>query len=133
MKYLSKEELVAINQLVLKRANSQLIGVQYPQGLDLVIEQPQQVIFGRELYPNLWIKAAFVIQKITKKHIFTDGNKRTAILAGLIFLEMNGYKLEFSADAGEEIMLGVTNSADTEETMLSLAEWLKSHAKNVEK
>lgn len=133
MKYLSKEELVAINQLVLKRANSQLIGVQYPQGLDLVIEQPQQVIFGRELYPNLWIKAAFVIQKITKKHIFTDGNKRTAILAGLIFLEMNGYKLEFSADAGEEIMLGVTNSADTEETMLSLAEWLKSHAKNVKK
>ncbi|TLQ03303.1 type II toxin-antitoxin system death-on-curing family toxin [Pediococcus stilesii] len=133
MKYLSKEELVAINQLVLKRANNQLIGVQYPQGLDLVIEQPQQVIFGRELYPNLWIKAAFVIQKITKKHIFTDGNKRTAILAGLIFLEMNGYKLEFSADAGEEIMLGVTNSADTEETMLSLAEWLKSHAKNVEK
>lgn len=133
MKYLSKEELVAINQLVLKRANNQLIGVQYPQGLDLVIEQPQQVIFGRELYPNLWIKAAFVIQKITKKHIFTDGNKRTAILAGLIFLEMNGYKLEFSADAGEEIVLGVTNSADTEETMLSLAEWLKSHAKNVEK
>lgn len=40
MKYLSKEELAAVNQLVLKRANSQLIGVQYPQGLDLVIEQP---------------------------------------------------------------------------------------------
>lgn len=80
------------------------------------------MIFGRELYPNLWIKAAFVIQKITKKHIFTDGNKRTAILASLIFLEMNGYELEFSADAGEEIMLGVTNSTDTEETMLSLAE-----------
>lgn len=55
-----------------------------------------------------------------KKLIFTDGNKRPVILAGLIFLEMNGYELEFSADAGEEIMLGVTNSADTEATMLSL-------------
>jgi death-on-curing protein len=128
MIFLKKEELIALNQRTLTCSNSDLIGVQYPQGLDLVIEQPQQVVFGRELYPNIWIKAAFIIQKNIKLHIFMDGNKRTAILAGLIFLEINGYELEFTADEGEQIILGVTNSADSEETMVSLAEWLKRKA-----
>ncbi|APX72150.1 type II toxin-antitoxin system death-on-curing family toxin [Companilactobacillus allii] len=128
MIFLKKEELIAINKRALTRSHSNLIGVQYPQGLDIVIEQPQQGVFGRELYPNIWIKAAFIIQKITKKHPFMDGNKRTAILAGLIFLDINGYELEFTADEGEKIILGVTNSADSEETMVSLAEWLKIKA-----
>lgn len=82
---------------------------------------------GRELYPNIWIKTAYIIQRIAKKHIFLDGNKRTAIIAGLTFLELNGYELDFTADEGEKIMLGVTNSPDTEEVMVSLAEWLKKH------
>lgn len=128
MIYLKKKELIAINEKILTRSSSDLIGVQYSQGLDLVIERPQQIVFGRELYPNIWIKAAFIIQKITKKHIFIDENKRTAILSGLIFLEINGYELEFTADEGEKIILGVTNSDDSEETMLSLAEWLKGKA-----
>lgn len=127
MIFLNKAELILINKTVLKRASSHLIGVQYPQGLDLIIKQPQQVVFGRELYPNIWIKTAYIIQKIVKKHIFLDGNKRTAIIAGLTFLELNGYELDFTADEGEKIMLGVTNSPDTEEVMVSLAEWLKKH------
>ncbi|WP_270516336.1 type II toxin-antitoxin system death-on-curing family toxin [Pediococcus acidilactici] len=127
MIFLNKAELILINKTVLKRASSHLIGVQYPQGLDLIIKQPQQVVFGRELYPNIWIKTAYIIQKIVKKHIFLDGNKRTAIIAGLTFLELNGYELDFTADEGEKIMLGVTNSPDTEEVMVSLAEWLKRH------
>jgi death-on-curing protein len=127
MIFLNKAELILINKTVLKRSSSHLIGVQYPQGLDLVIKQPQQVVFGRELYPNIWIKTAYIIQKIAKKHIFLDGNKRTAIIAGLTFLELNGYELDFTADEGEKIMLGVTNSPDTEEVMVSLAEWLKRH------
>jgi len=127
MIFLTKEEYISINELVLKRSNSQSIGIQYPQGLDLVVQQPRQVIFGRELYPNIWLKAAFIIQKLTKKHIFVDGNKRTALLSGLTFLSVNGIRLNFSTDEGEDIILSVTNSQDNEEIMLSLAEWLKGH------
>lgn len=130
MIFLNKSEYVAINQMVLQRSNSQSIGVQYPQGLDLVVNQPQQVVFGQELYPNIWIKAAFIIQKLTKKHVFIDGNKRTALLSGLTFLSVNGIELNFSTDEGEEIILSITNSQDNEEVMLSLAEWLKSHQTN---
>lgn len=129
MIYLTEEEFIAINELVLKRSNSESIGIQYPQGLDLVVNQPKQVVFGKELYPNIWIKAAFIIQKITKKHIFVDGNKRTALLSGLTFLSMNGIELNFSTDDGESLILDVTNHSDNDAIMVSLAEWLKSHSR----
>ncbi|CAJ1192558.1 type II toxin-antitoxin system death-on-curing family toxin [Companilactobacillus paralimentarius] len=129
MIYLTEKEFIAINELVLKRSNSKSIGIQYPQGLDLVVNQPKQVVFGKELYPNIWIKAAFIIQKITKKHIFIDGNKRTALLSGLTFLSINGIELNFSTDDGESLILNVTNGSDNDSIMVSLAEWLKSHSK----
>ncbi|KRO06025.1 type II toxin-antitoxin system death-on-curing family toxin [Levilactobacillus parabrevis] len=127
MIFLTKEEFIEINKLVLDHAQSQSFGIQYPQGLDIVVEQPQQVIFGKELYPNIWIKAAFIVQKITRKHIFMDGNKRTALLSGLTFLKINGYRLGFSDAEGENLILSVINSPDNEEIMLTLAEWVKKH------
>lgn len=93
----------------------------------MLVKQPQQVVFGRELYPSIWLKAAFIIQKLTKKHVFVDGNKRTALLSGLTFLKINGYKLHFSQQEGEDLILSVTTSADNEEVMITLAEWLKAH------
>lgn len=133
MIFLTKREFIAINQLVISRSDSELLGVQYPQGLDIVVKQPRQVLFGQELYPNVWLKAAFIIQKVTKKHIFADGNKRTAIIAGVTFLEANGYKLDFTAEAGESLILSVTNSPDDDRIMLTLAEWLKRHCININK
>ena len=127
MNWLTQEDIIDINKLVLRKADSTLFAVQYPQGLDMIVQQPQQVVFGRELYPNIWIKAAFIIQKLTKKHLFTDGNKRTALLAGMTFLALNDYHLTFSAQAGEALILDVTNSPDSEEIMVTLAEWLKRH------
>ncbi|WP_367294976.1 type II toxin-antitoxin system death-on-curing family toxin [Levilactobacillus yonginensis] len=127
MIFLTKEEFIGINRQILTRARSQSFGVQYPQGLDIVVEQPQQVIFGKELYPNIWLKVAFIIQKVTKKHIFLDGNKRTALISGLTFLRINGHNVYFSDDEGESLILSVTNSPDNEEIMLTLAEWLKNH------
>ncbi|MCK5040245.1 MAG: Fic family protein [Candidatus Aenigmarchaeota archaeon] len=38
-------------------------------------------------------KAAFIFYNITSKHPFSDGNKRTAIIACNSFLEYNGYTI----------------------------------------
>lgn len=130
MIFLTKDDYIAINKLVLSKSDSSSFGIQYPQGLDLVVEQPKQILFGKELYPTSWLKAAFIIQKITKKHIFIDGNKRTALLSGLTFLKANGIKLSFTEDEGEDLILSVTNSPDTEKIMVTLAEWLKNHNSN---
>ncbi|GFH40040.1 type II toxin-antitoxin system death-on-curing family toxin [Lactococcus insecticola] len=93
----------------------------------MIVEQPKQIAFGQELYPTVWIKAAFILQKITKKHAFSDGNKRTAIQAALSFLHINVYDpvdKDF-INQSEEFVLSITNSPDNEETMLQVAKWFE--------
>lgn len=131
MYYLNKLTLIAINNNVLKRAKKGLTGVQYPEGLDIITQQPKQILFGRELYPTLWLKVAFILQKITQKHIFADGNKRTAIAATAFFLLKNGYKVTFTKEEGLKFILYVTNSDDSEEIMKFTADWLETHSKKI--
>lgn len=45
-------------------------GVLSEFALDMVVEAPKQIIFGHELYPIIWLKAAFILQKITKNTSF---------------------------------------------------------------
>ncbi|WP_137598109.1 type II toxin-antitoxin system death-on-curing family toxin [Paucilactobacillus kaifaensis] len=128
VKYLSKSQLLKINQYAVEMVGGKSYGVQSAEALDVVIEQPQQIIFGHELYPTIWLKAAFILQKITKKHVFIDGNKRTSIQAALYFLNLNGYQLVDNKVVNESdgLILAVTNSPDNEETMKYVAEWLES-------
>ena len=127
-KYLSEQDIIEMNQYILKQFNLPYNGIQYPQGLSLVIEQPQMILFGHELYPNLWIKAAYIMQKITKKHIFFDGNKRTSFMACSIFLEINNFELSMNTDESESLLLQLTISDDTEEEMLKVAGVLKKYS-----
>lgn len=128
MHYLNKATLLEINHQVIKRAGKGLFAVQHPEGLEIITQQPKQIVFGRELYPTVWLKAAFILQKITKNHIFADGNKRTAIIAAAFSLFKNGYELSFSEDEGNKLILYVTISDNTEQIMKFIADWLKEYS-----
>lgn len=71
------------------------------------------------------------MQKITKKHIFSDGNKRTAYVATKLFLMKNDYHLKVTKDEGIALMLGITTQDDTEEIMLKVAKFLKEHSSRI--
>lgn len=128
MKYLTANEIIQVNRHALIKTGQTYRGIQYPEELDLVVEQPQMVVFGHELYPTVWIKAAYILQKIIKKHIFVDGNKRTAFLGASLFLYKNGYLLNFNDDEVVALVLSITLADDAEEEMVKLAEVLKEHA-----
>ncbi|GHU39720.1 death-on-curing family protein [Bacilli bacterium] len=127
VEYLSKADLIYLNQQVVTAVNGQTYGVLSDSSLEMIVEQPQQIVFGQELYPSIWLKAAFILQKIAKKHAFRDGNKRTAIMASLVFLSINGYQpiSEEVINNSDDFVLSVTNSPDTEDTMLEIAKWLE--------
>jgi death-on-curing protein len=63
---------------------------------------------------------------LAKNHAFSDGNKRTAFVSMVTFLEGNG--LHFSAPETEAVttMLGVATGEIDEE---ALAEWLRANVK----
>jgi death-on-curing family protein len=64
--------------------------------LESAAEQPFQAGFGVEFYPTIYDKAACLFFSIAGGHIFSNGNKRTAVLALDQFLAVNSIYLAFS-------------------------------------
>ena len=52
--------------------------------------RPQASAFGVDAYPDIWTKAAALLQSVVKGHSLIDGNKRLGWLAAAVFLELNG-------------------------------------------
>ena len=127
MIYLTKEEIIMVNHQVLTRTGQKYMGIQYPEGLSVIVEQPQMTVFNRELYTQIWLKADYIVQKITKKHIFIDGNKRTAYLCLLLFLKKNSWELHLNADEGEAFVVQITLADDSEEEMIEISHFLEKH------
>ncbi|USS88043.1 type II toxin-antitoxin system death-on-curing family toxin [Fructilactobacillus hinvesii] len=129
IKYLNADELKCINERIVTMVGGKNYGVQSSSALDVIVNSPQQALYGQDLYPTIWLKAAFILQKITKKNVFVDGNKRTAIQAALFFLYKNGYDVvddDIVNNTGEEFILKMTNAPDTQANMEVAAKWLES-------
>ena len=58
--------------------------------LGSAVARPQAGVLGEEAYPDLWHKAAALLQSIVKNHGLVDGNKRLGWLSMAVFLEING-------------------------------------------
>lgn|SRR5487761_1082828 len=120
---LTLEQLLEIHALVIiKTGGSQ--GLRDLGRLESAIVVQTQGVFGEELYPSLHEKAAALIRGIIADHPFVDGNKRTAILAGLTFLEINS--VAFRAKLGEVEAFAVRVATD-HLSVDEIATWLKSH------
>ena len=52
--------------------------------------RPQANAFGSDAYPDIWTKAAALLQSVVNNHALIDGNKRLGWLATAVFLELNG-------------------------------------------
>jgi death on curing protein len=52
--------------------------------------RPRTSAFGEDAYPDVWTKAAALLQSIVGNHAFVDGNKRLGWLACAVFLDLNG-------------------------------------------
>ena len=59
--------------------------------LSAAASRPRTRAFGEDAYPDLWTKAAALLQSIVKHHPLVDGNKRLGWLATAVFLELNGF------------------------------------------
>ena len=58
--------------------------------LGSAVSRPQTTAFGNDAYPDIWTKAAALLQSIVTNHALVDGNKRLGWLCTAVFLEING-------------------------------------------
>ena len=71
--------------------------------------RPRTTVFGEDAYPDLWTKAAALLQSIVKSHPLVDGNKRLGWLATATFLELNG--IPASAASNDDVCVLVMDLA----------------------
>ena len=69
-----------------------------PGSLEHLLDEIQGLLFGEELYPDIFEKAALLVQRIIVGHIFHDGNKRTGMESCRLFLEINGFDMRIDRE-----------------------------------
>jgi death-on-curing protein len=89
--YLTPPEVFLINEQVLARDGQQSL-LRDEGALESALMRPQTASHYEQA--NLVRQAALLVAGIALAHAFLDGNKRTALLAGTVFLDLNGGFLE---------------------------------------
>lgn len=80
--------------------------------------RPATTVFGEDAYPDIWTKAASLLQSLVKNHPLVDGNKRLGWLATAVFLDLNGASMSrMSNDAVYELVMRVAAGHDSVESI----------------
>ncbi|MCP9931172.1 type II toxin-antitoxin system death-on-curing family toxin [Cyanobium sp. AMD-g] len=113
-------EAVHLDQL---REHGGLRGLRDEHALEAALARPRQR-WNFEPESDLATLAAAYAFGLVKAHAFHDGNKRTAFLAAVIFLGLNGVDLVAEEEAVVQVMLALAAGECSER---ALETWLRSH------
>lgn len=91
--------------------------------LGSAVSRPQTTAFGDDAYPDIWTKAAALLQSIVTNHALVDGNKRLGWLSTAVFLEINGIRI--SQASNDDIYDLVIDVATGHPTVDSIAARLR--------
>lgn len=100
--------------------------------LDSIISIPQKTYDGKDLYPELYDKAACYFFFINKLHPFYNGNKRISIFVTSIFFMMNNYELTYRDEDLYRFAHSITISKGDQKVELDrISKNLKHHTRPV--
>ncbi|WP_177193578.1 type II toxin-antitoxin system death-on-curing family toxin [Thermodesulforhabdus norvegica] len=127
MRYLTTDEVIPIHERILEKFGG-AGGLRDWKSLDSAVQRPRAAFGGKELYPDLFTKAAVLSHSLVLNHPFADGNRRTAWEAMKRFLGENGMRLRAKAEEIVELMLRI---ADKSLEVKQIAEWLEEHSRKL--
>jgi len=127
MKYLTPQDILVIHSEVVDATG----GSHGIRDLGLLIsttERPKAAFAGKEAYKTIFEKAAVYLESLVSYHVFTDGNKRTGIVASARSLFINGYELKASNKELERFVLKV---AIKKLDIPQISKWLKENSQKL--
>jgi death-on-curing protein len=120
MKRLSVERIKQIHHLMIKETGG-MDGVRDEGLLESAVNAPFQTFDDVPLYKTIEAKAARLGYSLINNHAFIDGNKRTGMMAMLLFLELNGAGKDYT---DEEIIRVGLALADGSMDDKALLDWI---------
>ena len=126
MRYLTLTEVLQLYRLLMEQSGG-TVGIFNLLSLESAIAQPYMTFNGAELYPTIADKSSALGFSLVMNHAFVDGNKRIGHAAMEVFLVLNGYEIDASADEQEAIILNLAaGKLDREK----FTDWLRQHIKS---
>ncbi len=129
MDYLTAKQIMFIHSRLIKETGGSL-GIHDLSSLLSAVGRPQSSFDDQDLYPDLFTKAAALLDSLIRKHPFVDGNKRAGMAAAALFLRRNGYLLKTSQ---EELVRTAMGVAQSQLTVEETAAWLQENSKPIKK
>ena len=101
-------------------------GIRDESLLEAALAAPFVSFGGVDLYPTLEQKAARLGYGLIKNHAMIDGNKRIGAHTMLVFLALNGIRLQYTQEELYTIILDVAAGKRSQENLLT---WIEAHKK----
>ena len=120
---ISKEKVKHLHQL-LAEATGGSVGIRDEGLLDSALESAFAGFGSQEFYPSKEEKGARLGYALISNHAFVDGNKRIGVYIMLIFLEMNGIRIQCT---DEELVHVGLSAADGSMKYEELLQWVRNH------
>lgn len=127
MKRITADQVVRLHDAILNETGGSR-GIRDRGAIESAVARPFSAFGGYDLHESAFAKAAGLMHSLIKNHPFVDGNKRTGMSAGVLFLWVNGYRLSASQEAFEETAVAI---AEGKMDLDDIAEWLKSNVTGV--
>lgn len=124
--FLDVDDVLDLHALQLARYGG-AAGVRDHGLLESAVAQARTTFDGVFVHRELFGMAAAYLFHIVQNHPFVDGNKRTGLLAALMFLELNGISITRGSPALYDLTLGV---AEGRVTKVEVAETLRRIAQS---
>ena len=127
--YLTEKQIEKINALAIQRYSpKEQIQTVSPSALNMIVNLPEQFVFGKPLYPTIFDKATTIFVQLIKKRVFVNANKRTAFYVLVKFLQLNGYHFSVSVEEAVDMCVTIEVEALTDEKMISYSKWVSEHS-----
>lgn len=124
MKFLTLDDVELIHMQIIDASGGSQ-GTRDRGRVQSALAAMQQEVFGEELYKTIFDKAAVLLRGIIADHPFVDGNKRTGIMAALVFFNLNGCDTSGLSDKEYEDF--AVRVAVDHLSVEDIASWLKTH------
>jgi death-on-curing protein len=121
VRYLTAAEVIELNRRVVTGGS---FFVRDRHRIEYLVE----IVQDNDHFPSIWDKAAMYVHRLAHSQAFLDGNKRTALEAGDIFLTYNGYDFQHPGVGWTvRYMMAI---ARNEKTLKQVRNWLRRHSRD---
>ena len=121
--YVTLDDVRGLHANVMRRTGFLPAPVRDLDALESAIMRPQMMVAHYE-GADLLTQAVTLMLAISHAQAFVDGNKRTAMFAALVFLELNGCTF----DGDDELLAALLEEAASrpyDEARTTIAEWMR--------